>query len=259
MKSTPLQLTMRELQAALRSPLLWTALAGTSVVLGLVGPFGTYEAFRLPARLAYWSVVVVTTYLAGFATITFLQELLFGRRPGPTGYALLGALAGPVGAAVVWAINWAVFDGEPGRAIGFLPLVLYTTAIAAVASALIAYFSIRLAPADVATPARPEPPPLLARLPLHLRGALSHLSMQDHYVEVHTDRGMHLVLMRLGDAIAETRGVPGLQIHRSHWVATDAVARTARRNDRLHLVLKNGTELPVSRNYLQAVREAGLA
>ena len=47
-----------------------------------------------------------------------------------------------------------------------------------------------------------------------------------NYVEVWTERGTHLVLMRLSDAIRETAGENGLQIHRSHWVALGAVKRT---------------------------------
>ena len=43
--------------------------------------------------------------------------------------------------------------------------------------------------------------------------------MEDHYVRVFTDAGESLILLRLSDAMAEVRDVPGLQIHRSHWVA----------------------------------------
>src|SRR5690606_41763012 len=99
-------------------------------------------------------------------------------------------------------------------------------------------------------------PPILDRLPRQVRGKLSHMSMADHYVEVFTDRGKALVLMRLADAIAETRGVPGLQIHRSHWVALDAVAAFKRLNGRPGGALKTGEILPVSRSYLAAVRAA---
>ncbi|EBV3599940.1 LytTR family transcriptional regulator, partial [Salmonella enterica subsp. enterica serovar Virchow] len=90
------------------------------------------------------------------------------------------------------------------------------------------------------------------------RGQLTHLSMQDHYVDVRTDNGGAMVLMRLSDAIAETRGVEGLQIHRSHWVALGAVQKAIRRGGRPYVIMKDGTELPVSRSYLDTVRSAGL-
>jgi DNA-binding LytR/AlgR family response regulator len=65
--------------------------------------------------------------------------------------------------------------------------------------------------------------------------------------------------MRLADAIRETGMVPGLQIHRSHWVAKDAVAKVHRSEGKLMLELRNGMRLPVSRSYLAAARDAGLA
>ena len=102
-------------------------------------------------------------------------------------------------------------------------------------------------------------PKLLDRLPQRLRGDITYLSMQDHYVDVHTEKGSTLVLMRLADAIAEVEGVPGLQIHRSHWVALDAVAGSLRRDGRLFLRMSDETLLPVSRSWFEAVRAAGLA
>lgn len=76
--------------------------------------------------------------------------------------------------------------------------------------------------------------------------------------EVTTEKGKALVLMRLSDAIRETPPTPGLQIHRSHWVAVDAVARTVRTGDKLLVELKDGRRLPVSRSYTRDVRDAGL-
>jgi DNA-binding LytR/AlgR family response regulator len=99
---------------------------------------------------------------------------------------------------------------------------------------------------------------LLARLPPAKRGRLLHLRVEDHYVEVTTDRGSALVLLRLSDAVAETAGVPGLQVHRSHWVALDAVARAGREGGRPALVLRTGTVVLVSRSFLPAARAAGL-
>nr|WP_255714076.1 LytTR family DNA-binding domain-containing protein [Pelagibacterium xiamenense] len=62
--------------------------------------------------------------------------------------------------------------------------------------------------------------------------------------------------MRLADAIAETDGVAGLQIHRSHWVAASAVAGLERRNGKTFVALRSGALLPVSRSYLAAARAA---
>lgn len=257
---TPLQLTMRELQRAGASPLTWAILAGVTVVLGLVGPFDTYAALKAPARLAFWGAIVVATYFTSFGTVCLLEALLFRQRPGAWGYALLGLLSGPPVTLVVWAINLAVFGAS---VISFPILLVNVCAISAVVSGLIAFVSIKVAPAgadaEPQTAGQPNPPPLLGRLPLHQRGRLLYLSMQDHYVEVITDRGRHLLLMRLSDAIRETEGIDGLQIHRSHWIAKNAVQTSTRRSGRLMLQMSDGAELPVSRNHAEAVKDAGLA
>jgi hypothetical protein len=255
-----LQFAMRELRQVLAAPRLWAGLAGTALLLGMVGPFGTYEELRLPARLAYWSAVVVATYLAGFASVHFTVRFLFGEElPATGGFTLAGAIAGVPVAAVVALLNSFAFGGEIG--FGFLAVLPYCVAASAVVSGLVSYFAIQEARGRNDMPATSVPirPRILDRLPPEKRGRLAYLSMQDHYVEVHTDRGRALVLMRFGDAIAETEGVDGLRIHRSHWVAREAVAGTARRDGRLVLRMRDGAELPVSRSYSGAVRAAGLA
>ena len=101
-----------------------------------------------------------------------------------------------------------------------------------------------------------EAPPLLQRLPADRRGALLHLQMRDHYVEIHTDRGSELVLMRFGDALMELGGTEGMQVHRSHWIARTALKKVSRRAGRTVAHLANGAEVPVSRRYGRALREA---
>ena len=253
-----MQFTKRELQDVLFSPILWAGLGGTSILLGMIGPFGTYDQLPLAARLAYWTAIVVATYIGGLAVVHFVSHLLYGENRGDViGYALAGALAGIPVAAIVAAINRLVFAELSG--FGFLTALPYTVAAGALVSALVAFFSQRLsAPAAAAPAGHPPPRPrLLDRLPTEKRGRITRLSMQDHYVEVHTDRGSALILMRMTDAIAEAEGIDGLRIHRSHWVARDAVEQVERRGGRLVLRLRCGAELPVSRSHYDAVRSAG--
>lgn len=251
-----MQFTMREMQRVATSPLPWAALAGAALILGMVGPFGTYESLRLPARLAYWAAIVVSTYFLGFAFVCLLERLVFPERPEPAGFALIGAMAGVPVALFVWVLNRLVYGAD---VIFLLPLTFYTVAIAAVASGLIAFISKKVSSAPAVAEPVVRRPKLLDRLPPRLRGKLLYLSMQDHYVEVVTDRGSELVLMRMSDAVDETAPVDGLQVHRSHWVARDAVAGTERRGGRLMLRMSDGAELPVSRNRIGLVKEAGLA
>ncbi len=261
MSDGPLQFTMRELQRLSTAPRFWAVIVAVSVLLGLVGPFGTYDGLRLPARLAYWTATVIATWHVGFGVVAFLSKLWPGGRPGSVApYLLFGAVAGLPVTLVVWALNAAAFEGE---AIAFLPLLAYTVAISAVVSAVVALFVPQQARATAtpmpAAPEQPKRPPILDRLPPHLRGNLAYMTMQDHYVDVHTDKGSTLILMRFADAIAEAEPVEGLRIHRSHWVATAEVAQSVRVGGRLMLKVKDGALLPVSRSYVEAVRSAGLA
>jgi DNA-binding LytR/AlgR family response regulator len=49
-----------------------------------------------------------------------------------------------------------------------------------------------------------------------------------------------------------------MRVHRSWWVARDAVTGTLRRGRGLALLLSNGIEVPVSRSYADAVKSARL-
>ena len=259
-KPAPLNFALREMQRLARLPQSWLVLGAVSVVMGLVGPFGTFEMTLLP-RLAYWIAVVTGTTAIGTLVELTVAEAIGTRLPGPLAAGIGGAVAGVPIALAVWAFNALVFSGD-GEAISLWLLLGYCVPIAAVVTA--AGNGLRRpapgqpspnAPAEMAATA---PPPLLERLPRPQRGRLIHLAVSDHYVEVTTEKGTSLVLMRLSDAIKETEPVMGLQVHRSHWVALDAVRRGLRQGGKPVLELETGALVPVSRTYLDAVRAAGL-
>ncbi len=96
------------------------------------------------------------------------------------------------------------------------------------------------------------------RLPFKFRQAeLYALSAEDHYLRVHTSAGTTLILMRLYDAIRALDGIEGSQVHRSWWVAKDAVSNVTRNDGKLSLTLKGGVTAPVSRGYTKALKEGG--
>lgn len=100
-------------------------------------------------------------------------------------------------------------------------------------------------------------PRFLARLPIGHRDGLIAVESEDRYVRVHNRAGSTLVLLRLADAVAELEGIDGLRIHRSWWVARDAVAEVLRRDRAISLRLVNGIEAPVARNAVPALWTAG--
>ena len=254
MDGSPLQLTLRELRAHLGDLRTLAVIAIIGVLLGFAGPFGTFETLPMGGRIAYWVATVFLTYIFGFG-ISVLVDRLWGEgRPLWVRVPLMIAPAA-IGATILVALlNLAVFGPTYLSLEAALTLLAQCTAVSA-AVVVVSILAERSAkPAEAA----PGPPPILERVPLHQRGALLALNVEDHYVDIVTERGKTLVLMRLADAIRESTGVPGLQIHRSHWVATAAVVKAHRIDGKVQLELSNGLRLPVSRGYLPAVKEAGL-
>ena len=256
MNEHPLQTTKRELQQLLGSRRGWTLLIAAGVILGLAGPFGTGEALPLIPRLLYWLVLTVASYVIGASTASVMAELF--KRAGLAKWpaVFLGAMfAGFANLAFLMPFNWLVFRigwSEPGYVMMLAPNVIIISIVVAVT---LVSLEDQIAPTE---PAAPTPPRILDRLPFDKRGPLVSLSVQDHYVEVTTTKGTELILLRLSDARAEVGNTPGLQVHRSHWVALSAVTSARRDGARAILTLSHGTEIPVSRTYLPAIREAGL-
>ena len=101
---------------------------------------------------------------------------------------------------------------------------------------------------------------LMQKLPPHVGKAIISLKAQEHYTEVTTRQGSALVYMRFSDAVALLgTAVAGAQIHRSHWVARDAVERVEREDGKLVIHLANGETLPVGRTYQHQARSLASA
>lgn len=257
MNVTPLHSALREMRALVTNGRSWALLGMLGLIVGLVGPFGTFEAISLLPRLAYWIAVVLTTALAGTFIAGFVEVILKPKMEHWLAALLAGAAAGPVLGLMVALFNVGIF-GPHIAVIDVTALVIYCTLISMAVTLMGALLQGREANAASPFVNQPVQPALLARLPLPQRGRLLHIAVSDHYVDVTTDRGTGLVLMRLSDAIRETAPIAGLQVHRSHWVALDAVRRALRQNGKPVLELENGTLVPVSRTYLPAVKAAGL-
>ncbi|WP_375175489.1 LytTR family DNA-binding domain-containing protein [Pseudooceanicola sp.] len=255
MNEQPLQITKREMQRLASSRAVWIGLVAAGVILGLAGPFGTAGALPVPALMVYWITVAAIGFFLGTGVATLTAESLRAwNAPRWPSVLLAGAATGLVNLLALLLINWLVFRLSPTNAAYFWAIAPNVVIISMIISAAFVAIEDHLNARD--TPG--APPRILDRLPLEKRGALISLSVQDHYVEVATNKGSELILLRLSDAMAEVGDTPGLQVHRSHWVALKAVRAARRDGARAILTLSNGTEIPVSRTYLPAIREAGL-
>ena len=234
------------------------------LVLGLSGPFGTFDAFRIGPRLVYWAVMAVASFAVGNFFGTWTNFLLEEKKlPRLLRVLLVGLGAGiPVAGGVILLNLLAVtsiFQSPADMAV----LAAYCIGISIAIAALLSLFgphdnngeSTAEAGTAAGVPARAA---IVEQLPVEKRGDLISLSVQDHYVEVVTGRGRHLLLMRLGDAIEKTAPVTGLQIHRSHWVALEQIQKTRREKGKVLVTTMAGDVLPVSRTFRAAARDAGL-
>jgi DNA-binding LytR/AlgR family response regulator len=161
------------------------------------------------------------------------------------------------GTLLVWGYTQFIFGTLPS-----LPTLFLDVALVSGAASAIMMLINRPGPATHAAPPMasgvPAPVRFLDRLPPKLKGAtLYAVEAEDHYLRLHTSKGSDLILLRMADAIAELEGIEGAQIHRSWWVAKDAVSEVKRADRRVTLVLKDGAEAPVSRPNIAALRESG--
>ncbi|WP_158025612.1 LytTR family DNA-binding domain-containing protein [Maricaulis sp. W15] len=81
------------------------------------------------------------------------------------------------------------------------------------------------------------------------------LQADEHYVLVHGPNGTRQSLGRLRDAIAAVEGVPGLQVHRSWWVARDGIEAVDDDPRQVRIRLRSGQHVPVSQRRLKAFRD----
>lgn len=229
---------------------------GVGAVLGLFGPFGSYASDLTP-RMVNWIGFIVVGYLIFRPMIIvsgWLSEQTGMARWMARGFAM--ALASlPMTFMVIWMMNgfrlgWPRVQSEV--------VVLYGQVL--LIGALVNWlfhvvFGKDAIPTEARTPPSPETPapvpaksdpPFFERLPAGF-GPLLALAGEDHYVRAYGVERNTLILIRLRDAIAELEGVEGMQVHRSWWVARGAIQGKQRDGRNLRLVLKDATNVPVSR------------
>ena len=238
-------------------------LLDAAVILGLAALFTFFGVYTTSGPLWLRYLMWALTILAGGLASRLAIPLVFRRKIAGEILAMQVIVAAAIIAVPVLASLY-VFIGVAGTWMrpDLLPAqFVYVYAVCLVLTALgVLVNRARTPQSPAATPDAGAEARFLDRLPVRYRGAhLWAVSSEDHYLRVHTSLGEELILMRLADAVRELAGADGVQVHRSWWVAKSGVGDTRRDNGKLVLKLKSGTEVPVSRTYLAAAKEAGLA
>lgn len=259
------------------SVLGWATLAGLE--FGLIGPFGSY-ASHLGTRIIYWTALFWIGSLLLWPCA--VAGLVLGPRRGfpPFLSAVAVVLVACAPLAALGALGTWLF--WPVRAASMQPLEWYWLTIIVALPAMGGLLWLELGRARLAAPwadfapggpreatagqgagqgtmSAPPPanPAIPTTIPDHLLDSALCLQMEDHHVRVHLHGRslLHHAVMR--DVVATMGEARGLQVHRSWWVARDAVRGWQREGRSVALLLVNGLRVPVARNRVAILREHG--
>lgn len=230
------------------------------VLLAVLAPFETARIFSLGQRLLFWPIA--SLFAGGLLLALYLVGRGLGRDWGVSAWLWLPLSA--LAAAVPETLIVQSVAGAVDPDVKLLPFTQLLPSVALLCLPLQFVLHLLMRQPDLAPPVSGPPPsaagtsglPLLGRLPAHLGDRILCLKTDDHYLEVHTELGQALILMRMADAERALAG-EGLRVHRSWWVARTAVACAKLRGGRLMLVLSNGLEVPVSRDRRRLIEAEG--
>lgn len=233
-------------------------LVALGLFMGAVGPFGSDQmpgAMRYP----YWTACIVGGGVIGIAIdeVVGLRLGAFWRRVGA-----VSLLMTPLVALYVLLVPGQMY-GTPFEAWHLRDLLWQVLVISALVMSVRALVWRRprtvVETRVVVAPPLPEAEATFRRrLSARRRAArLIAIEAHDHYLRVHTDAGPDLVTLRFADALAELAGAHGFQVHRSWWVAADAIEAVRWRRGAGEARMAGGLSVPVSRSHAPVLKSAG--
>ncbi len=225
--------------------------AAIGVTLALLGPFGTYADLTPVERYSYWIGLTLLMWLQDLAAFWALRRADWLRVQPIWLQAALAALVG----AIPTTFEVAYVEGILRVGGVLTPISLMKTFWSVTVVSLAVFVPLVILGAR-RRPGATAASELADRLPPELGASVIALSAEDHYLRVYTERGDCLIHYRFSDAV-RALGAAGVQVHRSWWVAKNAVERAERESSRHVLVLIGGLRVPVSRTYGLAARQAG--
>ena len=226
--------------------------------MGAVGPFGSDQT-PATARYPYWTACIVGGGVIGITIDETLGLRLggFWRRVGA-----VSLLMTPLVGLYVLLVPGQMY-GTPFEAWRLRDLLWQVLVISLMVMAIRALVWRRprtvVETRVVVAPPLPEAEAVFRRrLSARRRAArLIAIEAHDHYLRVHTDAGPDLVTLRFADALAELAGAHGFQVHRSWWVAADAIETVRWRRGAGEARMAGGLSVPVSRSHAPVLKSAG--
>jgi hypothetical protein len=234
-------------------------LVAIGLLMGFLGPFASERA-PLVGRYVYWMICMVGGGLIGVVA----DEALSRRMPSTWRRVVVVSVAmTPLVSLLVLTTEHLLMGGGFGWP-GYLRLLLWQVWPILLAVMVVRALVWRRPPARVETRTVIAPPlpeaeaAFRRRLSAKRRAArLIAIEAHDHYLKVHTDAGAELITLRFADALEELARAHGWRVHRSWWVAADAVEDVRWRRGVGEMRLSGGLTAPVSRTYAPVLKEAG--
>jgi hypothetical protein len=294
LNGSKLQLTWREMLGQFRHPLFVVLVLVVSAVIMLVGPYDDLLMFG-PLKLAIFyangfgsfiAILILCLYLchrwrwSAYSLVTVFVSVLGATAWGMVVALLLGARMPPLSdLALVTGFNLVfAYTGEILHAGFVMPRALAdmrgTSPKAILAEFLVSEDGALKESLPGPLPGATQPPASLSVAPLPLPDAgrsgesvtifgqpfrmaeIMSIEAEEHYICLTLQGGArHLLRGRIADAIAAIPPGRGLQIHRSHWVASAALARFSKDRSAAQVTLVDGRVLPVARQRIPQVRE----
>lgn len=239
-----------------RIPFLARLGAGVLVLGTLMAfwsPYGTgYMGW--PGVWLYWTGLMALGWSVGLAVEAGLERQF----PQMQRIWLYGVVT--LAVSLVLSAATLVFHAVRGLKLTVQMLGNVALEVTVLTAAIVAIYAVlrhRGAGAGAAAETRADAALLDRMPPKHQRARILAIMAEDHYLRVHTGAGDCLIRMRLADAVRAVAMLDGAQVHRSWWVAREAVDLIERKSGRVELVLSNGLRVPVSRSQSAHLREAG--
>lgn len=217
-----------------------------TIISAVAGPFGTFNLLSFPQRFLFWGLI--TALIAGGAVGARCVSRRLQARYTRWQSNIITSFV--VAVLCVVLVQWVATLTDTALMVHFPEFLILVGLV------FLLYLVIFWLQGHLVTRIADETP-LMRRVPDELKSPLLRISVSDHFVEIYTERGMHRVRMRFSDAIEQAEGVDGLPVHRSHWVAKQAILSAYRRQGKVKLRLVDGSEVPVSRTYLPNVEAGG--
>jgi hypothetical protein len=229
--------------------------AFVGLVMAQLGPYRTLDAPPL-LRTAYWLLAVFGSGLAGIVAERRVAQRVSGFwfRIG-----VASVLITPPVTLYIYTLN-ALMLGLPRRWWLLPQLAWQVLVVMLLLMTLRALLWRRVVETrTIVTPPLPDAErEFRLRLSAKRRAApLIAIEAEDHYVRVHTASGSELVTMRFSDALEELAGAYGFRLHRSWWVAGDAIEAVRWTRGGGEVRLTGGIVAPVSRSYSAVLKSAG--